>query len=407
MLTGDKDTVDEASRVLRAIEPDILHDDIELAELRSISVTFDRREDVEARYIACLTSQEASSEHRVVAATCALKYADMHGRDAFAIRICNSVADSDVEQVREVVAMEFKMLACIVRGSPDDGATLARQWLAAKTQIDSPEAGLARMNAAIMFIRAGYTDEGVESLESAIHDAVTRKANTLAIRCMVYRAYLLCDLGRMGESLNQMRDADLLVETHPHLGEQPDYLITRTEFALAQGKTAEAVSFLEAAHAELIWSGSDYARRWHAALSAHLLQLQGEPIDIDLDSWLTAEDLLPITTLRDVEIAVVCKELQRRGARNRARTIAEEYGAQRPRRGPCSRLFQIVLAEIDRENCTSSAREPAEEHVCAPEAHAPAAEIRGPIPNKLPDSPMPFPCGGAVFRPHEELWQAR
>ena len=110
----------------------------------------------------CVGDPTASADHRVIAATLLLKYADSTLNRDLSLRAMAALPETTVLSATELVRLEYLMIAHSARDEFDAGAGLARGLLVAVANARLIVRLHFSLNAVLALDRAGFVDEATK-----------------------------------------------------------------------------------------------------------------------------------------------------------------------------------------------------------------------------------------------------
>jgi hypothetical protein len=312
---------------LRKIDPLLHLDDIELAELHSLSTTHRDSTDYEYRVLAYLESGTASAEHRVRAGLAALQYADTHARPELARRVSAAVSEADLSAVDPILALEFKLVFHAAFGDVEESRRIAHKLQELGDLIPGARGAGLHFNAVIALLHSGADEEAYEGCKRAYELGRECGAVKLQLCAAVQIAIILVEQGRFEDSLPWRERMRSLMEENSHLQDGFEAYVHEIDFCLLEGNILRAQAVFRQCE-ELDVFTSPSRQRWRRCLGARLRQLSGGP---NLSSHEIAEFIregnasIPPTGVRDVEIAVICAALVDQGDRGAAQRVLSDF----------------------------------------------------------------------------------
>jgi len=327
----EHDLVLEAVATIRRLSPAVVHDEIEIAELTSMSAAYVESADFQDRVLCCLHSTQADADHRVRVAVAALMYSDTYSSPALARSVAAAISESDLAQVDELLRLEFRILYHAALGEPAAGAPFARRMQELVPSLPLAAAVAVESTIANAYWRAGLVTEAI---------AVNRHAYELAETCGAVRAQLITAL-RNVDILSDEGDETVALlwlgkahavrkATGREVGEF-DFAAEEIAFALAFGDGRRAAKVLNSADRRGLFS-TPIRRRWRRCFATRIRQmsdgdsLSNEEIGEILADW---SDGLSTSGIRDSEAIVLCAALTANGRREEARTVLRSFFAWR------------------------------------------------------------------------------
>lgn len=340
-----------ATNTLRRLGTPDAHDDAEIAELRTSVSSFSTDHDLlERRFLECVTSPRACAAHRIAAATLALKHASAHDRWDFAAAISN-IRIPVTAAIEPKARLEFDMLAAYIRHEYQAAADMA-MTLVKEPYGSGSELARRQKNAALATLSAGRSEDALNLLESAFSAALSQKAFRIAIQTRTFSAAILCDLDRDNESLQHLADCRALAGEDQSLCLEQEYAITEVDVLIQVNHLEMAADRLAQLESGIKPFQSPYATRWLRALRARLTQVRdGQRLTSTSLSHFLAQNV-PIlhTGIRDLEITVICCDLQIAGDRARAYSIAAAHVASQRHSKPLPRAIRFILGSNPSSN---------------------------------------------------------
>lgn len=312
---------------LRMIDPLLHLDDIELAELHSLSTTHRDSTDYEWRVLAYLESGTASAEHRVRAGLAALQYADTHARPELALRVSAAVSEADLSAVDSVLALEFKLVFHAAFGDVAESRRIARTLQDLGDVIPGARGAGLHFNAVIALLHTGADEGAYEGCKRAYELGRQCGAVKLQLSAAVQIAIILVEQGRFEDSLPWRERIQSLMEENSRLQDGFEAYVHEIDFCLLEGNFVRAEAVFRRCE-ELGVFASPSRQRWRRCLNARLRQLSGGP---SLSPHEIAEFIregntsIPPTGVRDVEIAVICAALVDQGDRDAAQQVLSDF----------------------------------------------------------------------------------
>jgi len=332
-IAHEHDFVLFVTEQLRRIDPLGYYDDVELAELHSLGLSFRDLGGYEQRVLAYLESSETRPDQRVRAGLAALQYADINGCIGVATRVGRAISASDLEAVDEILALQYRLVYETAFGDLADGVSIARKLKILAMDIPGAVGLGLRFNAAVALLRAGATAEASRDCLSIYELCRECGALKLQMSAALQIAILLVDRGRFDESIPWRNRAQSLVQENNQLLDGFEAYVHEIDFCIVEGNSAQAQELFRRCE-ELDLFGSPIRRRWHRGLRARLKQVAGADALSDeelLELVRQGNEPMPANGIRDLEIAVICTALCEKGDRIAAREAFCNFLAKRNR----------------------------------------------------------------------------
>jgi hypothetical protein len=333
--------------MLRTIEPLVLHDDIELAELHVLSVTNRDSDNYERRALACVQASEVTAEHRVRAALSALQWADAQSKPHFAARIASRVSVADLESIEDALSLEYQLVYQTVLGDPLTAGEVARRIQAISANLPTARSASLLINASRVLLHAGAIDEAIAATRLAYQQAESCGGARLQMQAALLLAGVFLDIGRPDLSKSWRAKATEARERNPHLLDEFEYRSLEIDFFLAEGNLVGAKAALCNAERDGAFN-SRIRQRWQRILNARLKQLSGETL-LSFDEIAAigrgVTDSVPSTGIRDVEVAVIYTALRGQGRHSEGLAVLRDFLQSRRRHSlaPLSRQLRRAI----------------------------------------------------------------
>lgn len=337
--------VNAAAR-LRETGRERAHDDIELAELSSLSVTCGADSDYEHRITDCVTCEGASAEHRVHAALAGLKYADGACQGDFARQLVQVIQPGRFASGNRLLDLEYLLLSDATIGQldrvPDHVSELRRLFGTATPEHQSR----LMVNCLVASLRAGRICEAIDLAEQCYHFAEPLGLDRVRVSAAMQIANVLTATNDLGGFERWWSRLEELLGTNPESVDDFEAACLRADIALFRGDAAGAITVLEIAERRGAFV-TPARSRWLRCLSLRSRQLVGERIPLaDVDDLVRdTGTAFPTTELRDIEAAVAFTALRQAGQSSAASEFIQRFKSLRAQytRAPLARLLQSAL----------------------------------------------------------------
>ena len=344
-----------------AVEPDLVlcghqilsrggavaeHDEIELAERRAIFRKTQSPENLFEATRACLRSN-ASAEHRLAAATLALKCADIAGSGlAMAEMIEQETLKTDFNEATRAAVLEFELLVSSIREEWRSAMETAQKLLTQVEKCPAATRTIHQLNAGLAFFLGGQIESGLAAWRLAFDSASECKSPSMQLRAAVFLATINLDLCNDAEYEFWLRQGIAATLQAPELANHFDLLVVQLEGALSHGDFSAAEAHLERARLSEAFCGSMTRVRWGRAFNLMLRALRAvsTPVDEQLARAILEDRVPSISGFRDLEIAAAAEVLSVNDA-DEARALIRDYltGERSGRR-----LINRELARVSR-----------------------------------------------------------
>jgi len=324
-----------------ALEPDLLlrghqmlkqagavveHDELELAERRAIFRKTQCPEQLFESTKMCLRS-DASAEHRLAAATIALKCADIAGMGlAMAEMIEQEGSPTTFDGVPEVALLEFELLVSSVKGEWCSAFQKALRLLAQTEKFPAVTRTVHQLNAGLVFFLGGEIQRSLATWKQAFDSACECKSPSLQLRSALFLATVNLDLCNDAEYESWVCHGIAATHQAPELAHHFDLFVVQIEGALSRGDLVAAQAHLERARLATAFCGSATRVRWGRGFNLMVRARQADltPADEQLAREIGQDRATSISGFRDLEIAAAAEVLGVHSAAE-ARALIKHY----------------------------------------------------------------------------------
>ena len=322
------------------------HDEIELAERRAVFRTTRCPDHLLESTRDCLRSQ-ASAQHRLAAATIALKCADIAGNGlemAEMIEKETSTAALDAAPLTEL--LEFALLVRSVKGEWSAAFEIATQLLAEVERQPVGSRAAHQLNAGLGFFLGGQVQPALAAWEKAFDSACACRSPSTQLRSGLLLATVNLDLHDEARTEFWLERCIAATAHAPELENHFNLFVVRIEAALARNDLVTAEEVLERGRAFDAFSTSTTRLRWGRALSLMIRARRGDiaSADEELARALRSERVPSISGFRDIEIAAAAEVLSAKHPTEARDLITDYVAAERSSK----RLVGHALARISR-----------------------------------------------------------
>jgi len=310
------------------------HDDIELAERRAVFRIAQCPEDLFHSTKVCLSS-EANAQHRLAAATIALKCADVAGTGLeMAEMIERDAGMASFDDVPLVALLEFDLLLNSVKGDWDSAATSAERLLAEVQGCPPGPRALHQQNAGLAFFLGGRIRTALDTWRQGFELARECNSQSLQLRLALALASVNLDAYDNREYDFWIEQAIAVTLQAPEHADYLNLFVVQIEGALSRADLAVAEAWLDRGRSSNVFSTGMTGARWERGLRLIIRTRRGDvtPLDEQLARSIRAERVASISGFRDLEIAAAAEVLSVRHEEE-ARELIRQYAAtERSRR---------------------------------------------------------------------------
>jgi hypothetical protein len=345
-----------------ALEPDLLlrghqilkqagavaeHDELELAERRAIFRKTQCPDQLFESTRTCLRS-DASAEHRLAAATIALKCAHIAGTGlAMAEMIEQETSPTAFDEVPAVELLEFELLVSSVKGEWRSAFQKAQRLLAQTEKFPAVTRTVHQLNGGLVFFLGGEIEQSLAIWKQAFDSASECKSPSLQLRSALFLATVNLDLYNDADYESWVCHGIAATRQAPELGHHFDLFVVQIEGALSRGDLAAAQTHIERARSVNAFSGSTTRARWGRGFGLMLRARKADltPADEQLAREIGQDRASSISGFRDLEIAAAAEVLGIRYAAEARALIKHYVTTERSTR----RLVNRELARVSRQ----------------------------------------------------------
>ena len=353
----DSDLVLQAIGILEGSRRGSPHDELEFAEFRARTRIYSDGLGQEKMLMKCVADPTASADHRVIAATLLLKYADSTLNRDLSLRAISALPAPIVLAATDLVRLEYLMIAHSARDEFDDAARLARALLAAVDDASLIIRLHLSLNAVLALDRAGFSDEAARIAEQRYSEAGNAGAPHLRLLLATFLSEHFYDTIDEERSAKWRDTMDAIVEDYPTLGNQVAQRLSRASAALTARDVAGAKKIIDEMDRDGLLEGGLIRNRWRKVALLRLGQLEGvgEISGHDLQAIMAgAQQGSAVGGICDAEAALVCHELLRTGNISEAKRFFDTFTQEfRRSRAPLARCLteasSAISAHAERE----------------------------------------------------------
>jgi hypothetical protein len=326
--------------ILRGTNRPIRHDELEFAEFRARTRVLYDGLGQENELLECVADPTASPDHRVVAATLLLKYASSSIDHDLTRRAMAALPETIVHEAKDLVRLEYLMIAKSATREFEEAAKLARLILES-TEIAPQITRLhLSINTVVALYNAGLHDEAVRVAERRYAETSETGAPHLRLTLATFLSEHFCDALDDACAAEWGRRVDEIIEAYPTLASQLEPRLCRLARALAANDLIGSKHAFEEMDRAGFFDGGPIRTRWRRVVLLRLNQLEGSEVmsENELQTLvLAAEKASIVGGISDAEAAVVCFEFLRTNRPAEAREFLDAYTRRRSSRSLLSR----------------------------------------------------------------------
>jgi hypothetical protein len=349
---SEPDLVFRALEFYRTTDAERLHDDIEVAEFRAMAGSFREAGELEQKLLRCVRADEATSDHRVSAATSILKYCHIHGKNEFAQRAIESLPNEVLGDANTLNRLEYQLIRHAAFGDSADSVAVAAEIVKLSRGAAPVPRLRLQLNAALAYWRANFVDQAVETIVRCFEDATACHAHRLRLTSALQAADYFLDLGDEELGLRWFNQAVAVTVEVPALSNEFNLHVLTLELLMEGGDANGARDALSRAIAAQSFEGSALRSRWQRVFELRLRQICGGPqtTDEELHALLSEPcEISPMTGIRDLEIATACRALVATGRLEAADAVVSTYCTSgRGSRAPLTHPLRKAIEELRR-----------------------------------------------------------
>jgi DNA-binding SARP family transcriptional activator len=326
------------------------HDEFEFAEFRATSRSWYDAPLQEAKLLQCATSEQASPNHRVTAATWLLKHADIQHNTALRSAAASAVGADILAAADDALRLEFLLVGQCARQEWDLAAETAHQVLATAKRASPQVSMTLQLNAALAFEKCGRTRDAVEAATALYRDAEARGAHRMQIRTAALLADQSFDMDDDCTASAWFDRVASILERVPDTSADIGPIIVRLTHLLTVCDTSAARSLFDRADRAGLFDEGQLRQRWRRVLTERLRQLERRPVSRDEFTGPKLGELDEATHMVgivDFEVATTCHGLLEVAKADHAQRLMDTYlvwrSYSRQRLGRCVRAAQIEL----------------------------------------------------------------
>ncbi|HTE46568.1 MAG TPA: AAA family ATPase [Gemmatimonadaceae bacterium] len=325
------------------------NDDMRFAEFRARARAWSDHSNDLDELLLWVGRNEAPANHRVLAATWMLKYADMRNRLDVSEKVVAALPPQVLEAADESVRSEFCLVRLSTSGDHDRAVELAR------TILRSAELGIVSVplalqsNATMVLEKFGLTMEAADSAERVYFRLEAAGGYRLGAYTALLAAECYCNAGDERRSIEWLERTEAMRQRWPSIGEDMSVLPALFVCLVEVGFVARARSLFDRCEANQAFARNAFARRFETTARMRLAQLEGScpAPDGELEKLLTnVRQRFPVTGLRDFEIVTGVVELRARNRDPEAHQLLRWYmESGRSCWSQHLRSFSVILSE--------------------------------------------------------------
>jgi DNA-binding SARP family transcriptional activator len=348
--SSDADLVFHGQQVLRAEQQSGAHDDLELAERRAFLRSAKVPEHLLEMTRECLRAPDASDEHRVEAATLALKCAEVFGTGQKMVEmIQQELSARDVASVETRTQLEFELLFRSAKEDRAGAAETALQLFEEIKQHSLIEAMTPALNCGIALFLAGRAQAAIDALEWVYRATV----ETHSLKLQMQAALVL---GSVYDDIRDDRKWDMwlsratdLALQNPELAQTFDLTIMRIMRAISAGDLVIAERLLDEADRTGTFDEGPARQRWGRGIRL-LLRTSNESIGVDEEDFartIFKDHVHSMHGYRDVEIAAAAAVLQFRHREEALSSVQSYLSNERTTLRPVTRILAELIQRLE------------------------------------------------------------
>ena len=347
-LAYENELVLAGVKILRSCGRRDEHDDIEMAEVRATVTAFDTNVTAERHLLNCVRAGCANPEHRVIAATWLLKFADIAGNRELLHRGRRALPPEDLEAVDRLHSLEFELVYRSASGDSSGAADVASELLREAITVSPARRVSYERNAALALWRANRSRAAILAFEQHYATAVEMGARRYQFFGAAYLASSYFDLDDDALADTWLARCAALLIDEPERKTDFTYVAICLDIALTR-RHPEAGRIAAEAEALGVWEQTDLRRRIGRAIQLRVRAIQGRCTQSDAEEAqaLASNVLDSVTRVRDIEMVAACEAFVRLGRAADARTALSEYVANGgSSAGPMSRALRQVCSAL-------------------------------------------------------------
>ncbi len=349
--SSDADLVFLGQRVLRAEFKRCSHDDFELAERRAFLRSAKLPDSLLEMTRECFRAPEASGEHRVEAATLALKCAEIFGTGRRTVELVErELSSSDVASAGRLAQLEFLLLLRSAKEDRDGAAEIAFSLFEEIKRHPLIEGLTPALNCGIALLLAGKLEAAIDVLEWVYHATLSTQSIGLQLRVALVLGSLyddMCDDRTWDMWL--ARATDLAIQ-NPELSQNFDLIVMRIMRALSSGDLMTAERLIDDADRSGAFREGTARQRWGRGIRL-LLRAQQGPIGATEEE--TARSVFQdrvhsMHGYRDVEIAAAAAVLEHARPEEALSLVKSYLKEERTTLRPVTRVLSDAINRLER-----------------------------------------------------------
>jgi tetratricopeptide (TPR) repeat protein len=347
--SSDPTLVLRGQEVLRVVDKSWAHDDLELAERRALLRSARLPEGLLEMTRDCLRAADASAQHRVEAATLALKCAEVFGTGQKAVELVErELSPSDVATADRLTQLEFELLLRSAKEDRDGAADIANE-LFGEIESQPLDVGLsAALNCGIALLLAGKLEQSVALLEKAYQRSV-------GVRSIGHQIRIAMVLGTLYDDMPDDRNWDIwlsratdLAIHNPDLAQSFDLVVMRILRAFAAGDMMAVDYLLDEADDSGMFNDGTVRQRWGRAIHLLVKARKGPANSEDEETARSVfrDCVSSMHGYRDIEVAAAATILER-NYREEALSLVNKYiEKERATRRPIARPLAETIRRL-------------------------------------------------------------
>ncbi len=337
--------------VLRKHDRGQHHDELEFAEFRARSRLWNDAPAEQERLLQCAAAEDATPNHRVMAAIWLLKHSDTQLTAALGKAAIDALGTDVVDAADEAVRLEFELIAQCAYLDWERAVITARKVLIAATTT-SPQISLnLRFNASLAFERCGHLSEAIEAATSVYFDAEARGSRHLQIRTAAFLGDQAFDFGDDSTATLWFDRVAAILDRTPRALADFGPMTALLNHLLTIENGSEARALFDRVERAGLFAESRLRERWHEVLTERLRQVEKRRAPAAAYEGPAVAHLQKETHMlgiTDFEVATSCHGRLEKGMLNEARSVMSDYlGWRSYSKQPRSRCLNVALAELN------------------------------------------------------------
>jgi hypothetical protein len=348
-LSSDTELVLRAHAVLANAGIEEQHDDVELAARRAFVRDSQLPDRVFEMTLGCLRAKTATPEHRVLAATLGLKsihVAQSNSRVAHLIQ--EEVSAADLDDVEDVIRLEFELLASVAKGNWDEAGGVAESLIIAAEGKRPGRQATIQQNCGIALVVAGKPHAAIVAFQKAFGAACLAQSPSQQVRLASLVAGVYADLFDDDNCEVWISRAEEAAGRAKVFVENFDLQLIQLCRSFTLGTPRETQECVLSAREQGLFSGSPIRERWGRALSL-LAEVKAAPPSPDHER--AARELIEfrsdmLSGVRDFEIAAAATILAVRDPQEAIRAVRDYLALERLHRHPIDRQLTETIRQL-------------------------------------------------------------